>query len=94
MSAAGLEAVRLAVEEVKAVITTLTDEEWAAQSGCDAWSVKDLVAHMSSNYAEIVEPSPPPAEPVNLPAERMMDMLVEPRKGWSNAQVCHEYLKY
>lgn len=94
MSREGLEAVRLAVEEVKSVITTLSDDEWAAPSGCEGWSVKDLVAHMSSNYAEMVEPSPPPPEPVNLPAERLMDLLVEPRKEWTNAQVCEEYLKY
>ena len=94
MSQAGLEAVRLAVAEVKSVIGSLTDVEWAMQSGCDAWTVKDLVAHMSSNYKEICEPSPPPAVPVNLPAERLMDMLVEPRKGWTNAQVRDEYLAY
>lgn len=94
MSQEGLEAVRLAVAEVKSVITSLSDEEWAAQSGCSAWTVKDLVAHMSSNYKEIVEPSPPPPEPVNLPAERLMDLLVEPRKDWSNADVCNEYLQY
>jgi uncharacterized protein (TIGR03083 family) len=94
MSHEGLAAVRLAVDEVKSVITTLTDDEWAAPSGCAGWSVKDLVAHMSSNYKEIVEPSPPPAEPINLPAERMMDMLVEPRKAWTNAEICDEYLAY
>ena len=94
MSEAGLHAVRLAVDEVKSVITTLTDAEWAAPSGCDGWSVKDLVAHMSSNYKEICEPSPPPTEPVNLPAERLMDLLVEPRKSWTNAQVRDEYLTY
>jgi uncharacterized protein (TIGR03083 family) len=94
MSQAGLEAVRLAVEEVKAVITSLTDDEWVMQSGCEAWTVKELVAHMSSNYKEICEPSPPPAEPISLPAERLMDMLVEPRKEWSNAEVRDEYLAY
>jgi Mycothiol maleylpyruvate isomerase N-terminal domain len=94
MSQAGLEAVRLAVEEVKAVISSLTDDEWAMQSGCEAWTVKELVAHMSSNYKEICEPSPPPAEPISLPAERLMDMLVEPRKEWSNAEVRDEYLAY
>jgi uncharacterized protein (TIGR03083 family) len=89
-----MNAVRLAVDEVKSVITTLTDAEWAMPSGCDGWSVKDLVAHMSSNYKETVEPSPPPPEPINLPAERMMDMLVEPRKVWSNAEIRDEYLRY
>jgi uncharacterized protein (TIGR03083 family) len=94
VSQAGLNAVRLAVDEVKSVITTLTDEEWAMPSGCVGWSVKDLVAHMSSNYKEIVSPSPPPDEPINLPAERMMDLLVEPRKHWSNTEIRDEYLAY
>ena len=86
MSTAGLNAVRLAVEEVKTVITTLSDAEWAMPSGCEGWSVKDLVSHMSSNYKEVVEPSPPPAEPIDLPAERLMDLLVEPRKLWSKCR--------
>ena len=42
---------------------------------------RDLVAHMSSNYKETVEPSPPPPEPLNLPAERLMDLLVDLRDG-------------
>ena len=94
MSQAGINGVRLAVDEVKAVLVTLTDDEWAMPSGCAGWTVKDLVAHMSSNYKETVDPSPAPAEPIVLPAERMMDMLVEPRKEWSNQQVLDEYLAF
>lgn len=94
MSKEGLAALQLAVDEVKSVISTLTDEEWARPSGCQGWSVRDLVAHMSSNYKETVDPSPAPAEPINLPAERMMDMLVEPRKAWTNQQILDEYLSF
>lgn len=94
MSGQGVEALRLAVEEVKSVISTLTDEEWSRPSGCQGWSVRDLVAHMSSNYKETVDPSPPPVTPLDLPAERMMDLLVEPRKGWANQQILDEYLSY
>ena len=86
MSREALEAVRLAVDEVKSVITTLTTDEWQQPSGCAGWRVQDLVAHMSSNYKEVVDPAPPPAAPVALPAERLMDLLVEPRKDWSAAQ--------
>ena len=94
MSKEGLAALKIAVDEVKSVISTLTDEEWARPSGCQGWSVRDLVAHMSSNYKETVDPSPPPAEPINLPAERMMDMLVDARDGWSNQQILDEYLSF
>jgi uncharacterized protein (TIGR03083 family) len=94
MSRAGLASAARSVDEVKQVVASLTDDEWAMLSGCVGWSVKDLVAHMSSNFKEVCEPSPPPPEPINLPAERLMDMLVEPRKVWSNAEVRDEYLKY
>jgi uncharacterized protein (TIGR03083 family) len=94
MSAAGLASVTRSVEEVKAVVAGLTEDEAARPSGCQGWTVKDLVAHLSSNFKETVEPSPPPAEPVVLPAERLMDLLVEPRRDWPWAQVRDEYLGY
>ena len=94
MSQEGITALRIAVDEVKSVITTLTEEEWSRPSGCIGWSVRDLVAHMSSNYKETVDPSPAPDEPINLPAERMMDLLIEPRKDWSNEEILAEYLAF
>jgi uncharacterized protein (TIGR03083 family) len=94
MSQAGLASAARSVAEVKGVIASLTDDEWAMPSGCAGWSVKDLVAHMSSNFKEVCEPSPPPPEPVNLPAETLMELLVEPRREWSNAEIRDEYLKY
>lgn len=39
-----------------------------------------------------VDPSPALEEPINLPAERMMDLLVEPCKDWTNKQILDEYL--
>ncbi len=94
MSREALESMTRSVAEVKQVITSLTAEEWAQPSGCVGWTVRDLVAHMSSNYKEVVEPSPPPAEPLDLPAERMMDLLVEGRADWNDEQVRDEYLAY
>jgi uncharacterized protein (TIGR03083 family) len=94
MSRQGLASAARSVAEVKQVITTLSETEAALPSGCTGWSVKDLVAHMSSNFKEVCEPSPAPAEPVNLPAETLMELLVEPRKDWTWAQVRDEYLAY
>ena len=94
MSREGVQAVRLAVGEVSEVLRTLTPEEWERPSGCEGWRVQDLVAHMSSNYKEIVDPSPPPSEPINLPAERLMDLLVAPRHDWTPEQVLEEYLTF
>jgi uncharacterized protein (TIGR03083 family) len=94
MSRAGLESVARSIDEVKQVITSLSDEEWARPSGCTGWTVRDLVAHMSSNYKETVDPSPPPPEPLNLPAERLMDVLVDLRDGWTHEQIRDEYLQF
>ena len=94
MSQAGLTSAARSVAEVKQVVSSLTDDEWAMPSGCTGWKVKDLVAHMSSNFKEVCEPSPPPPEPVDLPAETLMELLVEPRKEWSNSEIRDEYLKY
>jgi uncharacterized protein (TIGR03083 family) len=94
MSREGLTSAARSVSEVKQVLTSLTDDEWLLPSGCEGWTVKDLVAHMSSNFKEVVEPTPPPPEPIDLPAERLMDLLVEPRKDWTSAQICEEYLDY
>jgi uncharacterized protein (TIGR03083 family) len=94
VSRQALVSVARSIDEVKQVITTLTEEEWAMPSGCTDWSVRDLIAHMSSNYKETVDPSPPPPEPLNLPAERLMDLLVDLRDGWSNEQIRDEYLQY
>ncbi len=94
MSKEGLASAARSVAEVKQVIVSVSESEAARPSGCAGWSVKDLVAHMSSNFKEICEPSPPPPEPMNLPAERLMDLLVEPRKDWSWVDVRDEYLRY
>ena len=94
MSREGLASVARSIDEVKQVITSLSDEEWARPSGCTGWTVRDLVAHMSSNYKETVDPSPPPPEPLNLPAERLMDLLVDIRDGWTHEQIRDEYLQY
>ena len=86
MSREALVSVARSIDEVKQVITTLTEEEWARPSGCTDWSVRDLVAHMSSNYKETVDPSPLPPEPLNLPAERLMDLLVDLRPAGATSR--------
>lgn len=90
-----MDAVRAGVDEVKAVFTTLTPEEWARPSRCQGWSVQDLVAHMSSNFKETVDPTPP-GEPAPAPmsAEAAMEALVDPRKNRTAEQVRDEYLAY
>jgi len=94
MSTQALKAVQLGVGDMKDVITSLTPQEWAAPSACAGWSVQDLVAHLSSNFKETVDPTPVPPDAPRLAAERAMDALVDARRGWSSEQVREEYLGY
>ncbi len=95
MSKEGLAAVQLGISDSMAVFETLTDEEWTRPSGCAGWRVQDVAAHTSSNFKATADPPSPPAEPgPALPAERLMDLLVEPRLDWSPAQVLEELRIY
>lgn len=94
MSAAGVDASRVLAEEHGEVARSLRPGEWSEPSFCPGWSVKDLVAHTSSNFRVLVEP-PPPAEPVpGLTAERAQDMLVDERRSWTAEQVLAELEQY
>jgi Mycothiol maleylpyruvate isomerase N-terminal domain len=87
----GLAAVRLSIADAFEVFESLSDDEWERPSGCDGWRVQDVAAHLSSNFKETAEPSPPPTEPLPpLPAERLMDLLVAPRLTWRPEQVLTE----
>ena len=90
MSAEGVTAVRLGIDDALLVFEGLS-EEWSRPSGCAGWRVQDVAAHAGSNFKATVDPPPPPAEPLApMSAERMMDLLVEPRRGWTSEQVLDE----
>ncbi len=95
---AGLKAIH---EDLNGVLASLTDAEWEQPTACAGWTVKDLVAHVTSNFKEMIEPTPA-AEPASAEsvaiapptAEQAMEMLVAPRKGWSPAELVDEYERY
>ena len=95
MSKEALAAVRVGLDDALNVFESLSEEEWGRPSGCAGWRVQDVAAHMSSNFKETADPSPPPAEPMPpLPAERLMDLLVAPRLEWTPEQVLAELRTY
>ncbi len=74
MTAEAVEALRTEVEHVKAVLDDLDEETWSLASGCEGWTIKDLVAHLASDFDAVLNPgSGPPAEgdePFTEPAVR------------------------
>jgi Mycothiol maleylpyruvate isomerase N-terminal domain len=86
-------------EDMQAVFESLTDEEWVMQSACAGWRVQEVLAHVTSNFKEMVEPTTPPADqppvdPTTVHAEEMVEALVTPRRTWSAKELMDEYAKY
>jgi uncharacterized protein (TIGR03083 family) len=77
-------------QEVLALAGRLEPAQWAAESGCAGWSVKDVVAHMGALFWMVVDPSSLP-DTGDLPTERAQDALVETRRDWSPEQVVEDY---
>ena len=95
MTVEAVAAVRIIHDHMRTVRDQLTDADWDKPSACAGWTVKDVFAHVTSNQKEMVDPTPPPAEPLPaMTAEQAMDALVAPRKDWTAADVLAEYDRY
>ena len=95
MSTDAIVGLRAIHADLQAVLTTVTAEEWEQESGCTGWSVKDVLAHVTSNFKEMVEPTPPASEPLpEMTAEEAMEALVAPRKEWTAEELLAEYERY
>lgn len=95
MTAAAVDAVRIIHGHLRTVLDGLTPDDWDRPSACSGWTVKDLVAHVTSTQKEVADPTPPPAEPTPaMKAEEAMEALVAPRKDWTVADVRAEYDRY
>lgn len=81
-----------------AVLPSLADLDWARDSGCPGWSVKDQLAHMVWSARSIVGLQPPePTEPlddlahVTSPVAEYMERDVAARRGVAPGQVVAEF---
>jgi uncharacterized protein (TIGR03083 family) len=68
----------------------LTDADWKAESGCDGWSVQDVVAHLGALFWIVVDPRALP-DASGLPTERAQDVYVEARRSLGPAQILADY---
>ena len=93
MDKLGVEGLQANYDDFTAVVTSLSDDEWAAPSACAGWRIQDVVAHMSSTLKLMVDPEPDAIEGADG-AEDMAEVLVAPRKSWTSEQVLAEFLQY
>jgi uncharacterized protein (TIGR03083 family) len=68
----------------------LTDDQWLAPSGCEGWSVQDVVAHLANLFWAVVDASTLP-DTTGQDMERAMDAAVAARRGLSPAAVLADY---
>jgi uncharacterized protein (TIGR03083 family) len=95
MTTQAVDALRIIHEHLRTVLTGLSDDEWGAPSACEGWRVQDVLAHVTSNQKEFVDPTPPPDEPMPaMTAEQAMEALVAPRRDWTPSELLAEYDRY
>ncbi len=77
-------------EELLKLCAGLSDGDWKAASGCQGWSVQDVVTHMGAGFQAVVDPTALP-DTSGLPFERAQDVVVQARRGLSPAEVLTHY---
>ena len=82
--------------EIKRLMHEVTAEQWSMPSACEGWRVQDVLAHMSSNMKEAVDPTEPSpdAPPPPEKAEEMVAAMVTARDDWTPQQLLVEYDTY
>lgn len=73
-----------------ALCAGLRDQDWAAPSGCEGWTVKDVVGHMGTLFWLVVDGSALP-DTSGLATEKAQEVLVEARRVWAPARVLEDY---
>ncbi len=77
-------------EEVLRIGSRLDTAGWDSPSGCQGWTVKDLVAHMGSLFWTVVDLSVLP-DTTGMSTEEAAEVWVASRRGMTGAQVLDDY---
>jgi uncharacterized protein (TIGR03083 family) len=87
---AAIEAIRADRAALLDICGALTPEDWQLPSGCEGWTVQDLIAHLGVLFWASVDPSTLP-DIAGLPTEEAQEVLVRGRRGLSAAEVLADY---
>jgi uncharacterized protein (TIGR03083 family) len=90
MSQLAITGLRAEITRAKELFASLSDDEWAAPSGCDGWRVQDVVQHMASVYQQIADPTSIDMGDSGK-AEVSAEVPVQLRRDWSSQQVIEAY---
>jgi hypothetical protein len=93
MSEGAVEPLDEEIGRARALITSLTDEEWELPSGCAGWRVQDVVIHMACVFHAIADPST--IEPGTTDdAEANAEVPVQARRHLAPSAVVEEYERW
>ncbi|MFK7919380.1 MAG: maleylpyruvate isomerase family mycothiol-dependent enzyme [Ilumatobacter sp.] len=90
MSKQAIMGLQAEVERAKELFASLSDDEWAAPSGCDGWRVQDVAQHMAAVFQQIAAPDTIDAGDSGK-SEVAAEVPVQDRKGWTPEQVVAAY---
>ena len=90
MTHGAIDALRDDRDALLGICNGLDAPTFAAPSGCQGWSVKDVVAHMGALFLMVVDNSLLP-DTAGLPTERAQELLVEGRRSWTPDEVVADY---
>lgn len=92
MSEAGVTGLKLMIDDTLAVLRSLSDEEWAAESGCPGWSVKDLINHLAATFTVVIDPTNAlDGVTAEVSLEAINDVMVSAGEDMSPADVLASY---
>lgn len=90
MTAAAIPALEQQVLHARELFVTLTPAEWASPSGCEGWTVQDVVQHLASVFQQIADPASIDVGDSGK-AEPSAEVPVQARREWTVEQVIEAY---
>jgi uncharacterized protein (TIGR03083 family) len=85
-----LDAVRADRAALLEIGGNLTAADWQAPSGCEGWTVQDVVAHLGALFWVVVDPATLPSTD-GMPTEQAQEVLVRSRRELTAEAVLADY---
>jgi uncharacterized protein (TIGR03083 family) len=87
-----IDAIRADRDALLDICSGLTAGQWRSPSGCEGWTVQDLVTHLGNLFWLVVDGTRLP-DISGVPTERAQEIGVDARRGLSAAEVLADYEK-
>ncbi len=90
MQSTAIDAVRADRAALLELCARLSPAEWRLESGCQGWSVQDVLAHLTNLFWAVVDPSRLP-DTAGMQTEQAQEVGVAARRATGHAEILAEY---